>query len=254
MDTLKERTNTYEEASNYVLTRKLPVAIVLNGRNFKKTTSILEKPYDPVFIQTISQTMIKLASEIEGACFLYSFNDEIVIICKNDQSIATEAWYNNNVQKMVSAASSIASISFYTSAVKNKLKLLGDPVFVGKTFVLPNLMETVNYLIAKQNECSNTAIAMLCFYELLKRHKPNSAIDILRELSTKEQYSLLVDDYELDLSNYPVSFWRGLACYRVQKEIETDFGNETRMKLSINDELKFFNKDQSFLLDILKKA
>ena len=42
---LKERMSSYEDTSNYKLLNKLPLVIVINGRNFNKVTSLLEKPY-----------------------------------------------------------------------------------------------------------------------------------------------------------------------------------------------------------------
>lgn len=252
-DSLKDRINNYEQITDYYLLKKLPIIITLNGRGFKKTTSFLKKPYDDGFLKLIQETIIKLLSDIEGAVFAYSFNDEINIVCKNDQTINTEAWYNNNIQKIASASASIASIAFYNSALKNNIKLLGDPVFIAKVFAVPNLIEVNNYLIAKQNECSNIAISMLCFYELLKNNNAKRVAEILKDLSGEEKYNLLINDFKIDPTSYPLSFWRGIACYRVPKHIKTDYGLELKYKLTINDQLTLFHKDQSFLQNILKK-
>lgn len=252
-DTLKDRVFAYEEISDFKLTRRLPVIITLNGRGFRKTTSLLEKPFSKEFSSVMGQTLIRLASEIEGAVFLYSFNDEINVVCKNDQNLETEAWYDNNVQKIVSAAASIASISLYDAANKADVKLLGNPVFLAKAFIVPSLTETINYLIAKQHQASHTAISMACFYEMLKKHSADKVLKILKHLSVEEKYDLLIKDCDVDLQSYPLAFWRGIACYRTPKLVTTSYGEEMKNKLIIDDDLPFFNKEQIFLANVLKK-
>jgi tRNA(His) 5'-end guanylyltransferase len=249
---LKERVFAYEDVSDYKLTKKLPVIITLNGRGFRKTTSLLNKPFSKEFAEIMGETLVRLASEIEGVVFIYSFNDEINVVCKNDQNLETEAWYDNRVQPIISCAASIASLALYNATQKRKdVRLLGDPIFTGKTFVLPP-SETINYLIAKQNKASNIAISMACFYELLKKYDTDQVLRTLKNLSTEEKYDLLVKDFDVDLQSFPLAFWRGIACYRTPKLIKTNYGAETRNKLIVDDELPFFNKNQSFLTNILK--
>lgn len=253
VDTLKERVLAYEDVSDFKLTRKLPVIINLNGRGFRKTTSVLQKPYSEEFVAVMGQTLIRLASEIEGAVLVYSFNDEISIICRNDQNLDSEAWYDNSIQKIISASASIASIALFTAAQTQNIKLLGDPVFLGKAFIVPSITETINYLIAKQHQASHTAISMACFYELLKKYSAEKVLRITKTLTVDEKYDLLMKECDVDLQSYPLAFWRGIACYRTPKLIKTTFGDEIKNKLTIDDELPFFNKDQVFLNNILKK-
>lgn len=253
IDTLKDRVSAYEEITDFKLTRKLPVIISLNGRGFRKLTSLIEKPYSSEFVSVMGQTMIKLASEIEGAIFLYSFNDEIIIVCRNDRHLETEAWYDNHIQKIVSATASMGSIFFHIAAQKQGMKLLGEPIFLAKTFIIPSITETINYLISKQHLASQTAISMACFYELIKKYNYDKTAKILKNLSTEEKYDLLIKECDVDLQNYQLAFWRGLACYRSPKLVSTPLGDEIKNKLIINDALPFFTKDQSFLSNIIKK-
>lgn len=253
VEPLKDRVFAYEEPTDFKLTRKLPVIITLNGRGFRKTTSILNKPYCKEFTTLMGQTLIKLAAEIEGAIFLYSFNDEINIVCRNDQNLETEAWYDNNIQKIVSASAAIASISLFSAAQKENIKLLGEPVFLAKTFIVPSWTEVINYLIAKQHSASHTAISMACFYELLKKHNADKVIKILKNITIEDKYDLLTKECDIDLQSYPLAFWRGIACYRMPKLVKTSYGEEMKNKLTIDDELPFFNKDQLFLANLLKK-
>jgi tRNA(His) 5'-end guanylyltransferase len=252
-DTLKDRVFGYAEISDFKLTRKLPVVITLNGRSFRKLTSLLPKPYCKDFTALMGQTAIRLASEIEGATFIYSFNDEINIVCRNDQNLETEAWYDNNIQRICSASASIASVSLLAAAQKENIKLLGDPVFLAKVFVIPSWTEVINFLIAKQHEASHTAISMACFYELLKKYSADKVLKIVKNLTIEDKYDLLTKECEVDLKSFDLAFWRGIACYRTPKLVKTAFGEETKNKLTIDEELPFFNKEQLFLANLLKK-
>ena len=248
LETLKERMVDYEASSDLKLTKKLPVVITINGRCFRKTTSLFQKPYAEDFVTIMGQVLIQLASEIEGSLLVYSFNDEINVICRNDQTLESEAWYDNHVQKIASASAAIASTAFLTAANKQNIKLIGSPIFIAKTFVLPSVTETINYLISKQHQASQTAIYMACFYELLKKYDVDKVLKILKNLSIEEKYDLLLKEFNIDLHDYPLAFWRGMACYRVKKLVDDKY----KLKLTINDKLPFFSKDQIFLQDIIK--
>lgn len=253
-ESLKERMLEYEIPADTKLLKKLPVIINLNGRSFRKVTSLLQKPYSADFTKLMGQVLIKLATDIEGAIFLYSFNDEITIVCRNDKNLDSEPFYANNVQKIVSCASSIASISFFSGAQQNGVKILGEPTFLGKSFVLPSFTETINYLIYRQHNASQTAISMACFYELLKKYNDaDKVLKLTKHLTVDEKFNLLTRECNVDVNNYPLTFWHGMACYRAPKMIKTQYGEEVKNKLFIDDELPFFNKDQMFLAQIFKK-
>ncbi len=253
MESLQDRISTYEELADTKLPRKLPVITVLNGRNFRKTTSLLSKPYSEDYVKIMGETLIRLASEIDGTIFLYSFNDEIIIITRNDQHQETEPWYNNHIQKIISVSASLASVSFNSSAHKNNIKLLGEPIFIGKTFIVPNLSETINYLIYKQNQASQIAVSMACFYELLKQFKPEIVLQKLKNKSIDEKYDILFKECNVDLQTLPLSFWRGIAVYREIKLIKTNLNEDFKNKLCINTSLPFFSNDKNLIFDILNK-
>ena len=172
LNTLRERIQSYQDISDYKLLAKLPVITIINGRQFKKLTSLLNKPFDIIFFEVFTATAIKLFQEIDGSVFSYSFNDEIVIVSRNDQTIDTRPYYDNKIQKIVSATASIASIEFNKMAEAKGMQLFGDPIFTSKCFVVPHIGEAINTLIAKQQQCFHTALYQACFYFLVKEHDP----------------------------------------------------------------------------------
>ena len=109
---LKDRIAVYENTADTKLLPRLPLIVTINGRSFSKITSLLEKPYCPKFAECMYATMQRLVQEIDGSVFAYSFSDEIIIVARNDQTLDTHPWYDNKVQKIVSAVSSVASAHF----------------------------------------------------------------------------------------------------------------------------------------------
>lgn len=170
---LKDRINSYQEASDYKLLGRLPLIICVNGRGFSKTTELLDKPYCPKFAECILSTTLRLCSEIEGAFFAYQFNDEIVIVTRNDQGPETTPWYDNRVQKINSIVSSIASVHFNNCANTVGLNLVGEPFFTAQIFAVPNIAEAINSIIYKQQNNFYISIQSACVYELLKKYDKN---------------------------------------------------------------------------------
>lgn len=254
MATLKERVEEFEAVADSKLMRKLPVIVELNGRSFKKTTSMLSKPYDALFAETMCAVMIKLASEIDGTTFVYAANDEIILVSRNDQTNETGAWCNNKAQKMVSIAASVATCEFNRVAKLNDMQLLGDAIFAAKAFVVPNIVESINVLIHKQQKAYHNALSMATFYELLKKHTPDTVRQILYDKSTQEKEEILLDECDKHFDSYDTAFRRGCACYRVPKIVDTDVGQEIRNKLIVDTNLPVFTRDTEFLGSIFRQG
>ena len=251
MSSLKQRIDSYQQVSDYKLLNKLPIIITVNGKNFFKLTSLLDKPYSDLFAEAMYSTTMKLCSEIEGAVFAYQHNDEIVIIARNDQSLETEAWYDNKIQKIASATASIATFNFQNFALANDLGIIGDSIFTSSVFSVPNISEVINTIIYYQQFNFHKSIQFACFYELLKKYDKNTIKDMLTGLSIDEKINLLYQETNIEFNSYPLIFRRGAACYKIPKI--TDHGN-VKNKWIINSELPIFTKDQSFLSNILKNG
>lgn len=245
---LKDRVESYYDSTDYRLLSRLPIIICINGRASSKTTSLLDKPFCEKYSKSMLSTMLKLCSEIEGSLFAYQFNDEIVIVSRNDQNIDTSPWYDNKIQKICSITSSIATLHF--NNVSSGLNLIGDNLFHAQVFVVPTLAEAINTFIYKQQQNFHLSVQSACFYELIKTHSKNSIKDMLNGLSIDEKIDLLQQECNINFNNYPIAFRRGAAGYKVPKVI----GDVMKNKWIINDDLPIFTKDQSFLSNIFKNG
>jgi tRNA(His) guanylyltransferase len=245
---LSERILSYQEAYNYKLLARLPIIIVINGRSFSKLTQLLDKPYDSKFVECILSTMLRLCTEVEGTLFAYQHNDEIVLVARNDQSPDTVPWYGGNLQKICSVTSAIATIHFNDCATELSLNLTSDPIFTAQVFAVPTIGEAINTIVYKQQHNFHTSIQFACLYELIKGHDKNAIKEMLSGLSTDEKIDLLHQECQVDFNDYPVSFRRGAACYKVPKLVDGD----TRHKWYLSSEPPIFTKDQSFLSNLFK--
>lgn len=246
---LKDRIDSYMGASDHKILNRLPLIICVNGRAFSKLTSLINKPYCTKFAEGMLSATLKLCMEVEGSLFGYQHNDEILVVSRNDQSLETEPWYDNKIQKICSITSSIATTHFKKYTDSTDLNLMGDPLFTSQVFAVPNIGEAINTLVYKQQQNFYNSIQFACFYELLKKHDRNTIKEMLSGLAVDEKIDLLRQECDIDFNEYPLSFRRGAACYKIPKIIT---GGTMKTKWTINPEPPIFTKDHSFLSNLFK--
>ena len=245
---LKDRVESYQSVTDYKLLNRVPIIICINGRGFSKVTQLLDKPYCPKFAEGMLSTTLRLCTDVEGAVFAYQHNDEIVIVARNDQTNETNPWYDNKLQKICSVTSAIATMHFNDYA--RDLNMVGAPVFTSQVFIVPTIGEAVNTIIYKQQQNFHTSIQSACLYELIKKYDKNNIKDMMAGLSIDEKVDLLHQEADINFNDYPVSFRRGAAAYKVP----IVSGESMRNKWYLNLEPPIFTKDQSFLSNIFKNG
>lgn len=243
----KDRVESYQELSNFRLMAKLPVILTINGRSFSKLSSLIDKPYCPKFGECLYSTAIRLCSEIDGVVFGYVHSDDITLVLRNDQTNDTLPWCNNQINKITSIASSVASLHFNKCAAALDLNIV-DPTFISTCFTVPNLSEAINTIIYKQQQNFYTSIQFACFYEMIKKFDKQAIKDMLSGLSFDDKVQLLKQECDVDYYQYPTEFRRGVALYKIPKVYE---GN-MKFKWHVNYDLPIFTKEQSFLSAVFK--
>lgn len=237
----------YTETYNYKLLYRTPIIIHLNGRSFKKTTSFLTKPFCEELSKCFQSTLYKLCSEVEGCVFGYTFNDEIILILRNDQHKETLPWYDNRIQKINSAVTSIATYNFTTAIHAEDLSINGQAVFTTNVFNLPKISDCITYLIMLQTKNFINSLNFACEYELIKLGFDKSAIfDMLNGLSIEERKNILLNTCNINYMDYPSSFRRGIGCYKLRVNEDN-----LKSKWHIDNDLDIFSESQQWLLNIL---
>lgn len=111
-DNLGQRMKNYEKVSRTNLIKRMPVIIRLDGCHFHTWTKGLNKPFDKDLVYIMQETMIALCKQIQGCVLGYTQSDEITLVLTDYTNYETEAWYDNQVQKMCSVAASLATSAF----------------------------------------------------------------------------------------------------------------------------------------------
>lgn len=107
-----DRMKAYEVVSKGRLMKRTPVAIRLDGCHFHTFLKGWIKPFDPLVQRAMEYTTLMLCKNIQGCVFGYTQSDEITLILCDYQTLETEAWFDNEVQKICSVSASMASMYF----------------------------------------------------------------------------------------------------------------------------------------------
>ena len=91
----------YEDRYRIKLTRRTPVILRLDGKCFSKLTKYCQKPFDLSLANAIDNATLSLLKEAQGAKIAYCQSDEVSILLTDYDTLQTEAWFDNNLQKLV---------------------------------------------------------------------------------------------------------------------------------------------------------
>ena len=263
-DSLGDRMkNNYENRAKTYLTRRMPVIIRLDGKAFHTFTRGLKKPYDEIFHNTMNATMKYLCENIQGCKLGYTQSDEITLLLTDYDTIDTDAWFDNNVQKICSVSASMATMVFnavfselYHNAMFEEedptinpyfdvlFKKINTAMFDSRCFNIPE-DEVTNCFIWRQQDCTRNAIQMLgqCNFS----HKE------LQGKSCNDIQDMLMLQKGINFNDMPTEFKRGVCCYKQQcidTTINFETKEETRSERSywkLDKEIPIFTQDRDYV-------
>ena len=163
----------YENRYRFYLTRRTPVIIRLDGKAFHALTEKCKKPFDGFFIRTMLDTARYVCNKIQGAKCAYIQSDEISILLTDFDKLNTQAWFDYNLQKIVSISAAYASTEFSRIYFGKNSNLIA--VFDSRAFNVPK-EEVCNYFIWRQQDWIRNSIQMLAqaHYSHKELHKKNT--------------------------------------------------------------------------------
>ena len=270
-DSLGDRMKRYEYVSRNYLTRRLPVIIRLDGKAFHTFTRGLKRPFDSVLVNSMQDTMKYLCENIQGCVLGYTQSDEITLVLVDYQSRESDAWFDNNIQKMVSVSASMATMAFnkffeqeihkaqedrYDSDIMyiqdplfSHIEKIGTAMFDARCFNIPK-EEVCNLLYWRQLDAVRNSILMVGqhYFSHLELHKK----------SCKEVQEMLTYGRGIDWSFYPTSCKRGSCC--IKTNTTTTFATEDengdiitgateRPHWKIDNEIPVFRGDDRYYVE-----
>lgn len=257
---LGDRMKQYEAVPKNFLMRKNPVIIRLDGKAFHTFTRGFEKPFDKIIEIAMKETMLYLCKNIQGCVLGYTQSDEITLVLCDYQKIDTDAWFEYNVQKMVSISAAMATYAFnmildniatdsFAEAGNQKTKTTDlimrkrnkGAFFDARAFSLPR-HEVVNCLIWRQQDATRNSIQALA--QSLYSHNE------LQGINCNKLQDKMFTEKGVNWNDLTTYQKRGACAIQklVTKASKTK-GIVTRYSWVIDDEIPIFTQDRSYIED-----
>lgn len=174
----------YEDRTKLYLPRRTYTLIRLDmksGHQYTKRISA-PMPFDDRLMSRMDLTAKFLCANIQGAQFAYVQSDEISILLTDFDGKRTQAWFDGNVQKIVSVSASMAGAFFnsvpsgiypdkvYEHVDKFKDNTVEDWVlladrelafFDSRVFTIPDPVEVYNYFVWRIQDWERNSLQML---------------------------------------------------------------------------------------------
>lgn len=167
-DSLGTRMKAYESVAQSDLMKRTPVIIRIDGRAFhtytkvfKRETEQTDTPYSPEMHEAMMYTTNRLVENIQGCQVGYTQSDEISLLVRDWDTIETQAWFGNSLQKIVSVSASIATAAFNQFMGNRRgYNLFGQMAqFDARAHNIPK-EEVNNYFIWRQQDASRNSVQM----------------------------------------------------------------------------------------------
>lgn len=206
-DSLGDRMKGYYEGrTKQFLQRRTYTIIRIDGKAFHTYTRGLEKPFDSDLMDAMDETMKFLCENIQGAKIGYVQSDEISILLTDFDKLTTDAWFDNNVQKVVSVSSSMATAIF--NRIRDDQGFDKMALFDSRVFQVPTNIEVMNYFLWRQQDCVRNSISSVA--------QANFSHKELNRLSTNQMQDKLMTELGINWNNFLIREKRGAMCFKYE--------------------------------------
>lgn len=222
---LDERMKKYEYVTRYYLMCRTPVIVRIDGKAFHTFTKGMKKPFDSVFMKSMQNTMKYLCENVQGCVLGYCQSDEISLLLIDYENLESCAWFDNNLSKIISITSSMASLYFHKVFYKNVFKYCVEnninkeynDLLIDKSNTLQffdarafNLQkeEVNNYFVWRQQDAIKNAIQMI-----------GRTYFTHRELDNKKGKDIIdmLDSIGINYHSYSTCEKRGTCCIKTEQ-------------------------------------
>ncbi len=207
---LGDRMKGYENINRNHLISRMPVILRLDGKAFHTFCRGFDKPFDDAMVKSMQATMKYLCEHIQGCVLGYTQSDEITLVLVDYQTFNTCSWFDNNIQKMVSVAASMATYVFNKTirefGGKYYRKVDGMGAFFDcRAFNVPK-EEVTNCVLFRQNDAIRNSKQSLgqAHFSHGELHKKN----------TDEIVTMVKEKTGILWNNLPTHLQRGSCCVK----------------------------------------
>lgn len=255
-DELGDRAKAYENVFRGKLPGRMPFIIRCDGKAFHTLTKKCIRPYDTDIVECMEAAAKELCKQISSAKLAYVQSDEISILVTPYEELNTQPWFDGNIQKIVSIASSIASTQFTKKSIelknvfdKNQVlycnayeKFGNQPgLFDARVFVLPE-NDVNNIFYWRQKDAERNSIQMLASSLYSHKELDGKVCKELKEMCTKKNRPW---------ESEPTAFKRGFCIKKSPRNTETANGTTVRMSWAADKEIPMFSQDKSYIQSLI---
>jgi len=228
-----DRMKEYENAFRNKLPRRLPVLLRIDGKAFHTYTRGMKKPFDLDLTNAMWETCKYLCKNIMGCKIAYHQSDEISLLLTNYDKLTTEAWFDNNIQKIVSIASSLATAKF-NEVMREKYPEKELALFDCRVWVLPQ-DEVCNYFLWRQQDATKNSISMVAqaHFSSKQLHKKNGSM----------KQDMLMLEKGINWNDLPTWQKRGTC---IIKETYNK-GEAKRTRWTVDEDIPVFSQDRNYI-------
>jgi tRNA(His) 5'-end guanylyltransferase len=224
----------YENRTRYLLPRRTFSVIRVDGKAFHTYTKGLKRPFDEQLVNDMNETAKFLCENVQGTRFAYVQSDEISIVMTDFDKLTTDAWYDGNIQKIVSISASLATAKF------NELRPGKLAFFDSRVFTIPYQTEAENYFIWRQQDATRNSILSVAYSLYSNKEVHGKNIDQLQEMIWQKG---------INWNDFAPRYKRGRMI--VKEEYEKSGAIRNRW---VEVEIPVFTQDREFLSNLFPKG
>lgn len=225
-DALGDRMKRYEHSYRIYMPLRMPVIVRVDGKAFHTWTRGLARPFDAGFMANMQGVAAALCEEMQGACLAFVQSDEISVLLHNYRRLETDAWFHNNLQKVVSISAAVASATMTRLAGR-------DAWFDSRAFILPE-NEVCNYFLWRQQDAARNSIQMVAQSLYSHTQLLGKNTKVLQEM---------IHQKGQNWNDYPTAARRGAAVVRCTYEKD----GVIRHGWATDYEIPIFSQDRSYI-------
>lgn len=164
----------YEDRARAYLPRRTYTILRVDGKAFHSFLRHAQRPYDDEVAAAMEKVGAALLTECQGSRLGYTQSDEVSVLLTDFEKPSTAAWFDGNVQKMVSVAAARATATF-----NDVYRISGSrALFDARVFTIPDRVEVINYFIWRQQDAVRNSIQMLAhsLYSEKEMYQKNTSV------------------------------------------------------------------------------
>lgn len=181
---LGDRMKKYEGIPRIFLTPRTPTIIRIDGKAFHSYTKGFERPMDLRISNALTEVGKALVSEIQSAKIVYMQSDEISVLINDYETFGTQAWFDKNLQKIVSVSASVATAYFNKFMWAAGIKKVA--LFDSRAFVIPR-EEVCNYFIWRQQDAERNSVSSLAQSQFSHKHLHKKTVEDMKKMLLREK-------------------------------------------------------------------